>query len=98
VIIMTEVAINLLAGGLVVPLLQIIKRALHLGGTGMLWTTCGVSVAIAAGISGLSGGAGFAEFFQNPELILTGGGTILATATIVYRACKGKMHLSEDSK
>ena len=95
---MTEVAINLLAGGLVVPLLQIIKRAFHLGGYGMLWATCGISVAVAAAVSGLSGGAGFAEFFQNPELILTGGGTILATASIVYRACKDKMNLSEDQK
>lgn len=94
---MNEVAITLLAGGLLIPLLQILKRAFHLKGSVMRWIVVGLSLIAAFIISIISRDGGFAELIQNPELILTGGGAILGVATLFYGAIKEKMNLSEDN-
>ena len=87
---------NALAGGLIIPLLQIVKRAFHLGGSTMRWIT--VLFALVAGLlwSVLTRDGGLTEIIQDPQVFLLGSGSILGLASLIYGIVKDKMGLSED--
>lgn len=90
---MDEIAVTLLGGGILVPLLQAAKGVLGIKGTSMLWLTAGASVVMAGGITAFTGRADFLEFLTNPELLLTGSGAVMTTATLLYGSIKERMRL-----
>ncbi len=87
---------NALAGGLLIPFLQILKRSFHLSGNAMRWVT--VLSALTAGLlwSVLTRDGGLTEIIQDPQVFLLGSGSILGLASLIYGIVKDKMGLSED--
>jgi len=88
---MTEATAILIGGTLLVPLLQILKRAFHLGGNAIRWIAVGFSVVIASAVMLWNGQV----VFSDPSTLMTAGAAILGVSQIIYGALKNKMNLSE---
>ena len=88
---MNEATAILIGGTIIVPLLQILKRAFHLKGNAMRWVACGSSVAVAAGAMLWQGVA----LLGDPELLIQAALGVLGVSQLIYGAIKSKMNLSE---
>jgi len=91
---MTEATATLIGGGVLVFLIQIIKRAFHLEGNAVRWVAVGSSIIVAGGAMIWNG----QMVFSNPETLMTGGLAMLGLSQIIYGAVKDKMDLSETPK
>ena len=91
---MTEATATLIGGGVLVFLIQILKRAFHLEGNAVRWVAVGSSILIAGGAMIWNG----QMVFSNPETLMTGGLAMLGLSQIIYGAIKDKMDLSETPK
>jgi hypothetical protein len=90
---LTEMLFTLLVSGLLVPVLQFVQRIWKLSGVGMLWASVLASLAVSIAISIFTKDGGFGALLTNPIQILTGTGTIFATANILYRTLRDKLGL-----
>ena len=91
---MTEATATLIGGGILVFLIQVLKRAFHLEGNAVRWVAVGSSIAVAAGAMIWNG----QMVFSDPETLMTGGLAMLGLSQIIYGAIKDKMDLSETPK
>ena len=83
-----EQAINWLAGGIGVPLIQWLKKALKVEGKSAMWLTVGISVALAVAALFISQEISPVDF--TPENILAVFGQVLAAATLAYKFLMGE--------
>ncbi|MBU1008419.1 hypothetical protein KKA53_05075 [Candidatus Dependentiae bacterium] len=91
---LTETLLMLLVGGLLVPGLQMVKKLFKWNGKTMLWASVVVSFGCSIIISIFTKDGGIVALLANPSLFLTGGGSVFATATIIYRLVKEKIPMN----
>ena len=72
-----------LAGGVGVPLIQWLKKALGLEGTPALWATLGVSIALAVAALFITQELSLDDF--TPARLLAVFGQVVAAATVAYK-------------
>ena len=85
----------LVSGTLAVWLLQALKKWFKLEGRAMLWASVLVCLALGVITSIVTQDGGWLAILANPWLVLTGGGTVFATAQIIYKEVAKKMGLPE---
>lgn len=83
----------LISGTVAVWILQGAKKLFKLEGRAMLWAAVIVCLALGVVTSIAVKDGGVAALLANPWLILTGGGTVFATAQLVYKEVAKKMDL-----
>jgi len=94
---MDNAAILLLVGVVVVPLLQLLKKALGLSGRLMLYFSAFTAFAVAALTTVLTGQLTWAQLFSDPGIWLGSTGIVYMPAMLIYGSIKEKMGLSGDS-
>lgn len=90
---LSETLLTLVVGSLLVPTLQWFKIRAKLSGVAMLWVAVVISFILSAAMSILLKDGGLSALLADPTLLFTGGGTIFATAQVVYRIFADKMGL-----
>lgn len=78
-----EQAIYWLAGGIGVPLIQWLKKALKIEGKSAMWLTVGISVVLAAAALFISQEISPGDFTSGNILAVFG--QVLAAATLAYK-------------
>lgn len=91
---LTDALAQLVGGGLAVWICQFLKKTWKLEGTQMLWAAVLVSLVLAFAASFFTGGVGgILALIKDPTQILTGTGTVFATAQVIFRSLKDKLAL-----
>lgn len=80
-----------LTGVVVVPLLQVLKRYVHVEGPAMLWISLVVSWAVAIVVVVVTGKMSLASIISDPGILLGSGGIVISVAQAVYGSIKNKL-------
>jgi len=80
-----------LTGVVVVPLLQVIKRYMHLEGPAMLWISLLFSWVVAILVVVVTGQMSLGDIVSNPGVLLGSGGIVMSVAQAVYGSIKDKL-------
>lgn len=80
-----------LAGVIVVPVLQVLKRSLKLSGAVMAWFAYLCSIATAVVALAVFGKVTVAQLIADPGLLFGSSGLVMATATVVYQSVKERV-------
>jgi len=83
----------LAAGTAATWLLQRIKSWFKLSSRAMLWVSVIVCLALGFVVSAVTKDGGIAAILANPWMILTGGGAVFGTATVIYKEVAKRMQL-----
>jgi len=94
----TEMLYTLLVSGLLVPVLQFVQKVFKLKGVAMLWASVLASLVVSIAISIFTKDGGFAYILANPVSLLTGTGTVFATANVLYRTLRDKLDLKHGAE
>ena len=90
---MNEPALLMIVGIILVPVLQLLKKAFNFSGGIMLWFSAVVAFVAAAFVSVLTGAATVAELFTTPMVWLAPTGIVYMPAMLMYGSIKAKMNL-----
>lgn len=86
-----------LTGGVVVPLLQVLKRYMHIEGAPMFWIALFFSWGVAILVVIATGKMSPTEVLNNPGVLFGSGGIVITVAQAVYRSIKERMGLGDQS-
>ena len=92
---MSDPAISMIVGVVLVPILQWLKRLLKFSGPTMLWFVLFVSFIAAAALCLLTGKVTAAQLLTQPSVWFSTSGVVFSTALLVYGSIKERMHLGE---
>ena len=81
-----------LTGVVVVPLLQVLKRYMHIEGAPMFWVALFFSWAVAILVVIATGQMSPTEVLSDPGVLFGSGGIVVTIAQAVYRSIKEKLN------
>ena len=81
-----------LTGVAVVPLLQVLKRYMHIEGAPMFWTALFSSWAVAILVVIATGQVSPTAVLNDPGVLFGSGGIVVTIAQAVYRSIKEKLN------
>jgi hypothetical protein len=88
---MAQTVALMLAGGIAVPILQAIKKALGWQGPVMLWLSFVASVILAVLVLLMFGQISLAGIFANPEILFGASGIVMTLAQLIYGSIKDQL-------
>jgi len=88
---MAQTVALMLAGGIAVPILQAIKKALGWQGPVMLWLSFAASVILAVLVLLMFGQISLVGLFTNPGILFGASSIVMTLAQLIYGSIKDQL-------